>query len=105
MTPVHVGCAKEWSRVYAILALTTLICTRCTGLIPIHPSKKRPAPWINWLLAQPGIDVAIVGARTPSQLEQTAQAGEIHLVQATLQEIERIMSEAVPFGGPAPEGM
>jgi len=60
---------------------------------------------IAWVLAQPGIDVAIVGARTPSQLEQTALAGEIHLSQAALQEIERIMSEAVPIGGPAPEGM
>jgi len=60
---------------------------------------------ISWVLAQPGIDVAIVGARNPSQLEQTAQAGEIHLSQATLQEIERIMREAVPIGGPAPEGM
>ena len=60
---------------------------------------------IAWVLAQPGIDVAIVGARTPSQLEQTAQAGEIHLTQAALQEIERIMREAVPIGGPAPEGM
>jgi len=60
---------------------------------------------IAWVLAQPGIDVAIVGARNPEQLEQTAQAGEIHLAQATLQEIERIVSEAVPIGGPAPEGM
>ena len=58
-----------------------------------------------WVLAQPGIDVAIVGARTPQQLEQTAPAGDIHLSQATLQEIERIMREAVPIGGPAPEGM
>jgi len=60
---------------------------------------------IAWVLAQPGIDVAIVGAHTPAQLEQTAQAGDIHLTQATLQEIERIMREAVPIGGPAPEGM
>jgi aryl-alcohol dehydrogenase-like predicted oxidoreductase len=60
---------------------------------------------IAWVLAQPDIDVAIVGARTPAQLEQTAQASEIHLTQATLQEIERIMREAVPIGGPAPEGM
>ena len=60
---------------------------------------------IAWVLAQPGIDVAIVGARTPGQLEQTATAGNIHLSQATLQEIERIMREAVPIGGPAPEGM
>ena len=35
---------------------------------------------IAWVLAQPAIDVAIVGARTPAQLEQTAPAGEIHLV-------------------------
>jgi aryl-alcohol dehydrogenase-like predicted oxidoreductase len=60
---------------------------------------------IAWVLAQPGIDVAIVGARTLSQLEQTAQAGEIHLSQRMLREIERIMREAVPIGGPAPEGM
>jgi aryl-alcohol dehydrogenase-like predicted oxidoreductase len=60
---------------------------------------------IAWVLAQPAVDVAIVGARTPGQLEQTTQAGVIHLTQATLQEIERIMREAVPIGGPAPEGM
>ena len=60
---------------------------------------------IAWVLAQPDIDVAIVGARTPEHLEQTAQAGEIHLSQASLQEIERIMREAVPIGGPAPEAM
>jgi len=60
---------------------------------------------IAWVLAQPAIDVAIVGARNPEQLEQTAPAGEIHLTQATQREIERIMREAVPIGGPAPEGM
>jgi aryl-alcohol dehydrogenase-like predicted oxidoreductase len=60
---------------------------------------------IAWGLAQPGIDVAIVGARVPEQLAQTAQAGDIHLTQDILQEIERMMREAVPIGGPAPEGM
>ncbi len=60
---------------------------------------------IAWVLAQPAIDVAIVGARTPEQLAQTAPAGDIHLTQETLQVIERIMREAVPIGGPAPEGM
>jgi aryl-alcohol dehydrogenase-like predicted oxidoreductase len=60
---------------------------------------------IAWVLAQPGIAVAIVGARTPAQLAHTAQAGDIHLNQATLWEIERILREAVPIGGPAPEGM
>ncbi len=60
---------------------------------------------LAWVLAQPGIDVAIVGARNPQQLEQTALAVDIHLSQATLREIEYIMREAVPIGGPAPEGM
>ena len=60
---------------------------------------------IAWVLAQPTIDVAIVGARNPEQLAQTALAGDIHLSQATLREIEYIMREAVPIGGPAPEGM
>ena len=60
---------------------------------------------IAWVLAQPAVDVAIVGAHNPEQLEQTTPAGEMHLSQATLQEIERIMREAVPIGGPAPEGM
>ncbi|HLX56089.1 MAG TPA: aldo/keto reductase [Ktedonobacteraceae bacterium] len=60
---------------------------------------------IAWVLARPGIDVAIVGARTPAQLEQTALAGEMHLTQATLHEIESVMREPVPIGGPAPEGM
>src|SRR5216683_566146 len=60
---------------------------------------------IAWVLARPAIDVAIVGARNPEHLEQTALAGEMHLTQATLHEIERIMREAVPIGGPAPEGM
>ena len=60
---------------------------------------------IAWVLAQPAIDVAIVGAHNPGQLEQTAPAGDIRLTQETLREIERIMREAVPIGGPAPEGM
>ena len=60
---------------------------------------------IAWVLAQPTIDVTIVGAHNARQLEQTAPAGDIHLTQATLQEIERIMREAAPIGGPAPEGM
>jgi len=60
---------------------------------------------IAWVLAQPPIDVAIVGARNPEQLAQTALAGDRHVTQETLQEIERIMREAVPIGGPAPEGM
>ena len=52
---------------------------------------------IAWVLAQPAIDVAIVGARNPEQLEQSTVACERHLTQETLQEIENILREAVPI--------
>src|SRR5438105_12474979 len=54
---------------------------------------------IAWTLANPAVDVAIVGARNPSQIEQTAPAAEIHLGTADLGEIERIMQGAVPASG------
>lgn len=60
---------------------------------------------VAWTLANPAVDVAIVGARTPVQIEQTAPAAGIHLATADLAEIERIMKRAAPVGGPAPELM
>ncbi|GHO91705.1 general stress protein 69 [Reticulibacter mediterranei] len=58
---------------------------------------------VAWVLAQPAVDVAIVGARMPEQLAQTAAASEGHLTPETLQEIESIMRGAVPIGSSAPE--
>jgi aryl-alcohol dehydrogenase-like predicted oxidoreductase len=58
---------------------------------------------IAWTLANPAVDVAIVGARNASQIEQTAPAADIHLGPADLAAIERIMRRAVPVGGPASE--
>ena len=60
---------------------------------------------IAWTLANPAVDVAIVGARTARQIEQTAPAVQVHLTTADLAEIERIMRAAVPVGGPAPESV
>jgi aryl-alcohol dehydrogenase-like predicted oxidoreductase len=60
---------------------------------------------IAWTLANPAVDVAIVGARRPSHIEQAAPAAEIHLSRAELTEIDRITCSAVPVGGPAPELM
>jgi len=60
---------------------------------------------IAWVLANPSVDVAIVGATHPQQLTDTAPAAEIELSQQTLQEIARVMKDAVPTGGPTPEGM
>jgi len=59
---------------------------------------------IAWVLANPAVDVAIVGARRPQQLVQTAPAADIRLSQDTLREIEQTMQDAVPTGGPSPEG-
>ncbi len=60
---------------------------------------------IAWVLANPAVDVAIVGARRPQQLVQTAPAADVTLSASTIVEIDRIMREAVPMGGPTPEGV
>ena len=60
---------------------------------------------VAWVLARPGVDVAIVGARHPQQLQQTAAAADVSLSAQTLEEIEQIMQDAAPIGGPTPEGM
>jgi aryl-alcohol dehydrogenase-like predicted oxidoreductase len=60
---------------------------------------------IAWVLANSAVDVAIVGARRPHQIEQTAPAAEVRLSPETLREIKLIMLDAVSIGGPTPEGM
>lgn len=50
-------------------------------------------------------DVAIVGARTPEQIEQSVAAADIRLGSNDLAEIDRIMRDAVRVGGPAPAAM
>lgn len=60
---------------------------------------------IAWVLANPAVDVAILGARRPQQLEQLAPAADVRPSPETLREIEEIMRDAVPTGGPSPEGM
>jgi aryl-alcohol dehydrogenase-like predicted oxidoreductase len=60
---------------------------------------------VAWTLANPAVDVAIVGARRPDHIEGTAPAAEFDLAEEDLREIENIMQGAVPVGGPSPEGM
>jgi hypothetical protein len=60
---------------------------------------------VAWVLAHPAVQVAIVGARTPAHLDESAGAAELRLSQDDLTEIDRIMSATVPVGGPSPEGM
>jgi aryl-alcohol dehydrogenase-like predicted oxidoreductase len=60
---------------------------------------------IAWALGGPGVDVAIVGARRPDQIEGTAPAGDVDLSAADRGEIEEIMEGAVAVGGPSPEAV
>ncbi len=59
---------------------------------------------VAWTLAQPGVHVAIVGARRPDHIEGTAPAADIELSEDDLERIESIMEGAVSVAGPTPEG-
>jgi aryl-alcohol dehydrogenase-like predicted oxidoreductase len=60
---------------------------------------------IAWTLANPAVDVAIVGARSPEQLRQTAPAADFRLSPDDMAKIELILRGEVAVGGPAPEMM
>jgi aryl-alcohol dehydrogenase-like predicted oxidoreductase len=60
---------------------------------------------IAWTLANPAVDVAIVGARNPEQIRQTAPAADIQLSPQDLAQIDEIVRDEIPVGGPAPEKM
>ncbi len=58
---------------------------------------------IAWTLANPAVDVAIVGARRPEHLEESVGAATLELDAADLDRIEAIVADAVPVAGPSPE--
>jgi aryl-alcohol dehydrogenase-like predicted oxidoreductase len=60
---------------------------------------------VAWTLANPAVDVAVVGARRASHLDETAAAADIEVSTADLQEIDAILADALPVRGPHPEGM
>jgi hypothetical protein len=60
---------------------------------------------VAWTLANPAVNVAIVGARHPNHIEDSLAAAELSLGEAELEQIDRIMADAVPIGGPSPEAM
>jgi aryl-alcohol dehydrogenase-like predicted oxidoreductase len=60
---------------------------------------------IAWTLANPAVDVAIVGARSPEQIRQTASAADVRLSAEDMAAIELILRAEVAVGGPAPEAM
>jgi aryl-alcohol dehydrogenase-like predicted oxidoreductase len=60
---------------------------------------------IAWVLAQPGVHVAIVGARSAANIEASAGAADVELAPDDLARIEEIAAEGVEVEGATPEGV
>jgi aryl-alcohol dehydrogenase-like predicted oxidoreductase len=60
---------------------------------------------IAWVLAQDGIDTAIVGARSERNIERSLAAVDVTLSADDLAEIEKITADGVEVSGAAPEGV
>jgi aryl-alcohol dehydrogenase-like predicted oxidoreductase len=58
---------------------------------------------IAWTLSQPGVHVAIVGARHVDHLDDSIGAVDVTLSDADLAHIDKTMSAATPVAGPSPE--
>jgi aryl-alcohol dehydrogenase-like predicted oxidoreductase len=60
---------------------------------------------IAWTLANRAVDVAIVGARRPDQIRETAAGAYLPLTPEDMVQIESMLRAEVAVGGPAPEAM
>jgi aryl-alcohol dehydrogenase-like predicted oxidoreductase len=60
---------------------------------------------IAWALANPAVDVAIVGARSPEQIRETAPGAYLPLSPDDRAQIGLILRGDVAVAGPAPEAM
>jgi aryl-alcohol dehydrogenase-like predicted oxidoreductase len=60
---------------------------------------------IAWTLHQPGVHVAIVGARSDRNIEASAAAADVELSEADLARIDEIASRGVQVEGATPEGV
>jgi len=58
-----------------------------------------------WAISHPAVQVAIVGARRPAHLTDTAAAADVKLSEADRRQIDLILTDAAPVRGPSPEGM
>jgi aryl-alcohol dehydrogenase-like predicted oxidoreductase len=58
---------------------------------------------IAWALANPAVQVAIVGARHPRHIEESLAAADLRLSDSDLERIDQIMADSVPMSGPTPE--
>ena len=60
---------------------------------------------IAWALANPAVDVAIVGARSPSRSGRRPRRADLRLTPEDMAQIESMLRGEVAVGGPAPEAM
>ena len=60
---------------------------------------------VAWTLANPAVQVAIVGTRSAAHVDEAVAATGLSLDGDVLGRIDEIMGAAVPVGGPSPEGM
>jgi aryl-alcohol dehydrogenase-like predicted oxidoreductase len=60
---------------------------------------------IAWVLAQPEVDVAIVGARSRRNIERSLAAVDVELDAADLAEMDHITMAGVEVQGATPEGV
>lgn len=60
---------------------------------------------VAWTLANPAVQVAIVGTRNPRHVDDAVAAADLHLDQQALHRIDDIVSDEVPVGGPTPESV
>ena len=58
---------------------------------------------IAWTLANPAVHVAIVGTRSTRHIEDAIAAADLELDAQAQRQIDRIVSDEVPVGGPSPE--
>ena len=66
------------------------------GLLSGGPGGKRVIHLaLAWLLARPGVSVALWGARHPGQLDPLSEIADIHLDDALMQEIDDILRTTV----------
>jgi hypothetical protein len=60
---------------------------------------------IAWTLANPAVQVAIVGARRADHIQDSLAAADVSLGAGDLAEIDAIMAAATPLSGPSPESV
>lgn len=60
---------------------------------------------VAWTTSHPGVDVAILGARRPSQLEAVLPAGDVELTPTEREAVDDLLADSLRMAGPSPEGM